>query len=607
MSIKNTHIDGDVSYQRNITAGGSLNIQGSARFGHGVIVEGWLEAKNIKGANKGLFGSYDTLFNTYPRPENGWFAGVTATAEEVSSSGLSVEEGYSLFVMYIANDEKWEKVAGKFYKIEVDVDAISKLEEGFRQLSIEHDEYDKLFKQQDTAIQSNENRISTLEPIVEQNTTKIGELKEGFTGHLEDYNNLKSLVVEDGERILNNENEINAIKAKDTAQDNQINTIKTNVAENTSDIASLKSDVDNNIANIESLSVLVSTKANQADVTTALSKKADLNNATQTFTSGVVNVHDKIIINKGEEAYIQYDNGNEDNGNSFIAMSDTQQGIDSIVKIRFTGSEENVAYESTIDAKIATINTNVSSVSGRVDGLEQDMSYALSAYERLDSILESVSVVLDSMGQTLDNEGNDSDVALGYRPSVGDRYYDEVRGHIYYQKSASEATDLGIPRSDRVYCNYMTKRLYVYKNGWKKVGEPNADLTKIKSDILSNSNSIATINTLLGAKKDEIKYVQLLSDVLNGTAKNKFIVLGECVNLSLNLNTLGFTEGEFNEAYFLVGDSNELHISGWDIYSAEDVIIESGYQYLIHIVNHYMTFTKLNTFITNTDGGVAVK
>lgn len=605
--IKNTHIDGDVSYQRNITAGGNLNIQGSARFGHSVIVEGWLEANNIKGANKGLFGSYDTLFNTYPRPENGWFAGVTATAEEVASSGLSVEEGYSLFVMYIADNEKWEKVTGKFYKIEVDVDAISKLEEGFRQLSIEHDEYDKLLNQHDTAIQSNENRISAIEPVVGQNTTKIDELKVGFTGHIEDYNNLKSLVSEDAERISNNEIEINAIKAKDTVQDNQISTINANIAENTSDIASLKSKVDNNISDISALSSVVGTKANQADVTTALSKKADLNNVTQTISTGVIDVFDKIILDKGEEAYIQYDNGNANNGNSFISISDTQQGTGATIKIRFTGSEENVAYESAVNEKVAPINANVSDVRGRVDVLEQDMSYAISAHDRCDLILESVSVVLASMGPTLDNEGNDSDIALGYRPGVGDKYYDSGSGHIYYQKSATEATDLGIPRSDRVYCNMMTKRLYVYKNGWKKVGEPNDDLSKIKSDIQLNSNSIEAINGLLGSKKDEIQYVGLLTDVFSGTAKNKFIVLGEGVSLSLNLNTLGFTEGEFNEAYFLIGDSNELYISGWDIYSAEDVIIESGYQYLIHIVNHYMTFTKLNTFITNTDGGVAVK
>ena len=42
-SIPTKQIDGDVAVGRNVSAGGDANIQGNARIGHDLIVEGWLE------------------------------------------------------------------------------------------------------------------------------------------------------------------------------------------------------------------------------------------------------------------------------------------------------------------------------------------------------------------------------------------------------------------------------------------------------------------------------------------------------------------------------------------------------------------------------------
>lgn len=73
-SIKTTHLDGDVSVGRHITAGGNANIAGSAHVGHDLVVDGWLEAPNIRGANKGFFLDEAKLQEAYPKPQKGWWA-----------------------------------------------------------------------------------------------------------------------------------------------------------------------------------------------------------------------------------------------------------------------------------------------------------------------------------------------------------------------------------------------------------------------------------------------------------------------------------------------------------------------------------------------------
>lgn len=72
-------IDGDVAVGRNVAAGGNANIQGHMRVGHDLKVEGWLDAKNIKGPCKGLFSTSAALTTAYPRPRPGWWALVGST------------------------------------------------------------------------------------------------------------------------------------------------------------------------------------------------------------------------------------------------------------------------------------------------------------------------------------------------------------------------------------------------------------------------------------------------------------------------------------------------------------------------------------------------
>ena len=70
----NETVERDLSVGRNVNVGGEINVQGALRVGHDLVVEGWLDAKNIKGPLKGLFVTEALLREAYPRPERGWYA-----------------------------------------------------------------------------------------------------------------------------------------------------------------------------------------------------------------------------------------------------------------------------------------------------------------------------------------------------------------------------------------------------------------------------------------------------------------------------------------------------------------------------------------------------
>ena len=70
-------------------------------------------------------------------------------------------------------------------------------------------------------------------------------------------------------------------------------------------------------------------------------------------------------------------------------------------------------------------------------------------------------VVLASMGVTLDNLDSTGDSAIMYVPNVGDIYYSEGKGHLFFKKSETETIDLGEPNNKKIYANAMSKRLYI--------------------------------------------------------------------------------------------------------------------------------------------------
>lgn len=73
-NIENHSVGGSVAVGRDVTVGGRSNVRGNATFNRDVYISGWLNARNIRGAGKGLYEKVEKLNSAYPNPENGWFA-----------------------------------------------------------------------------------------------------------------------------------------------------------------------------------------------------------------------------------------------------------------------------------------------------------------------------------------------------------------------------------------------------------------------------------------------------------------------------------------------------------------------------------------------------
>lgn len=95
-------------------------------------------------------------------------------------------------------------------------------------------------------------------------------------------------------------------------------------------------------------------------------------------------------------------------------------------------------------------------------------------------------VVLASMGVSLDNVDNTGDSAIMYVANVGDIYYSEGKENLFFKKSETETIDLGVPSSEKIYANAMTKRLYIWRGGkWRQCGGGGTQIdayTKAESD-----------------------------------------------------------------------------------------------------------------------------
>lgn len=220
-SIPTKQIDGDVAVGRNVAAGGDANIQGNARIGHDLIVEGWLEAKNIKAANKGLFATIANLRIAYPEPHAGWFAGVSATAKEISDLGLSVQDGITLFRMYIGHDGCW-KAIDKFYEIAVDNVQVDNLRESLDNTNIELDVLKGRVDGHDTEIRGIKTQLAAHGNSIDDHTRAIDTLKGRVDGHNTEINGIKTQQTAHGSNIAANASAISGLGTRVGSLENTV-------------------------------------------------------------------------------------------------------------------------------------------------------------------------------------------------------------------------------------------------------------------------------------------------------------------------------------------------------------------------------------------------
>lgn len=75
----NKAIGGSMDVGKKLAVGLDINVGRNGRVGGDFRIEGWLEARNIKGAFKGLYEDLDSLRRAWPKPKAGWWAIVGAT------------------------------------------------------------------------------------------------------------------------------------------------------------------------------------------------------------------------------------------------------------------------------------------------------------------------------------------------------------------------------------------------------------------------------------------------------------------------------------------------------------------------------------------------
>ncbi|MCI6554170.1 MAG: hypothetical protein MSA43_00685 [Prevotella sp.] len=223
-SIKTTQIDGDVSVGRNVMIGGKADIAGSVSVGHNLKVDGWLEAPNIKGANKGIFLTVQELREAYPVPHDGWMAGVGSSTP---------------FTAYVGKGGDWVATGGT---IEVTVD-MSQYTEGVAQLQEDIDEVATRVQTAETNIASHTQQLTTLgnqlnnvqeaaNTLNTENTARKAEIKslENRTEELETRTSaLESRHTEDVTQL---QEDSNAVATR-------VRTAETNIASHTQQITDI--------------------------------------------------------------------------------------------------------------------------------------------------------------------------------------------------------------------------------------------------------------------------------------------------------------------------------------------------------------------------------
>lgn len=136
----------NLAVNRDANIGGNQTVAGDSHVKHNLRVDGWLEARNIKGPNKGMYLSYEALKSVYPVPDEGWYAlvGKTLPAD-----------------IYIGRGGDWELTGEKGGDVEIDFGGIDELEE--RMKNVEKNAKDASEAAQQTASEAKETAEHALE------------------------------------------------------------------------------------------------------------------------------------------------------------------------------------------------------------------------------------------------------------------------------------------------------------------------------------------------------------------------------------------------------------------------------------------------------------
>ena len=166
----NKSIQGNMTVSGHQVVGGNSTTRGNAIVEHDLKVKGWIDARNIKGTCKGLYGSEEELKDAYPEPNPGWFALVGDT---LPASVYRVKDG-----QWIATGEQ----GGEFV---VDLDNIKKDISDLRDDLIEET---RTRESQDSILQANIDKSN--KNLGTENYEEFSDKKEYPSGAVVRYNGL---------------------------------------------------------------------------------------------------------------------------------------------------------------------------------------------------------------------------------------------------------------------------------------------------------------------------------------------------------------------------------------------------------------------------------
>jgi hypothetical protein len=191
-SIKTTQIDGDVSVGRNVAIGGKADVAGSMTVGHNLKVEGWLEAANIKGVNKGVFLTVQELREAYPNPLDGWFAGVGSSTP---------------FAAYVGKGGEWVATGGTV-NVNVDMGAYT---EGVSQLQDDINAVKASVSANSANIESNKGGISKNASGISKNASDISKNADNISKNADNISKNADNISKNADNISKNASGISGL------------------------------------------------------------------------------------------------------------------------------------------------------------------------------------------------------------------------------------------------------------------------------------------------------------------------------------------------------------------------------------------------------------
>lgn len=257
--IKTTEIEGDVAIGRHVTAGGNATIQGNTTVKKNLKVEGWLDARNIKGPNKGIFLDVTKLREAYPLPHDGWWALVGNTLPAplyIADGGVWVATGETAGNPTIDSQQYNEAVAQLDSDLKVVAAEMSANKQSIEQIRTQIDTIGGSVNSLTSAVSGLNTRMSNAESAIES-------VRDGVSSNSVEIDSNKSAVEALEGRVDGHDAAIGTLEGEQRALGGRISEVASDVSAIGGAVGTLEERAESHEVSINSLSEAVGEKGEQ--------------------------------------------------------------------------------------------------------------------------------------------------------------------------------------------------------------------------------------------------------------------------------------------------------------------------------------------------------